>query len=285
MRADMRNYIRIVENADFDYGHRDAAMGQASSGIEAFGKHGPHYGIKSNDPRFGDNPLENQPLLDAEGASSVERLHIMLNKAGVGDEEIKAHVTLTQLGLNKVSARLGIGPDDVEALLGSLEQSLKDADAEMVENYQGFMAEADDNTDGPFPNTYTIEPDALGSQTVRSAKTGKTRFLQGSAATALTTKLDQPGVDQQSILRGQMMEAEAQPGSFKQQISAEAGSYNFPWNLHGKNGFATAFYRTDTAEPELTLSGLRDNDGKDVEMSDVDQNSLKDQALRFIKDA
>jgi len=283
MRADMRDYIRIAENADFDYGHRDASIGVTSPGIEAFGKHGPHYAIKPNDPRFADNPLENQPLLDGDESSTIERLHIMLNKAGVGDEEIKDHVTLTKLGLNKVAARLGIGPHDVTVLLGSLEQSLKDADAEMVEAYQGFM-EADDDTGGPFSEPYTVEPDALGSQTIRSAKTGKTRFLQGSAATALAAKLAQPGADQQTILRGQMMEAEPAP-SFKQQISAESGSYNFPWNLHGKTGFAVAFYRTDTAKPKLALSGVRDQDGKDISMSDADQKSLKDQAMRFIKDA
>jgi hypothetical protein len=255
----MRNLIRIVEN------------------VGDFSQHGAHYDITSNDPRFGDNPLENQPLLDFEDISSVERLHIMLNKAGVGDEEIKDHVTLSELGRQKVAARLGVGPQDVEALLGSLEQSLKDADAEMVENYHGVMAESDD--------TYTIESDALGSQTIRSGKTGKTRFVQGSAATALAAKLAQPGVDQQTILRSQMMEAEGKPGWFKQQIAADSGSYNFPWTLHGKTGFGTAFYRTDRAKPELSLTGLRDADGKDIEMSDADQNALKTQAMRFIKDA
>lgn len=271
----MRHLIRIVEAVDFDYGHRDASIGTPNPGIDAFGKHGPHYNIKRNDPRFSDNPLAVQPLLDFDSSSSsVERLHMMLNKAGVGDEEIKDHVTLSQLGRQKVAARLGIGPQDVDALLGSLEQSLKDTDAEMVEAYQGVMED-----DG----TYTVEPDALGSQTIRSGKTGKTRFLQGSAATALAAKLAQPGADEQSILRGQMMEAEG--ASFKEQIKAESGSYNFPWTLHGKTGFGTAFYRTDTAKPELSLSGLRDADGHDVKLSDADQKALKDQAFKFIKDA
>ena len=289
MANDMKRFITIVETAEFDYDRRAKPMKSAPP-FDGFSKRGASYRIKRNDPRYGDNPLADDAALDeadireAVASPQLIRLHKELNKV-VSDEEIKAGLSLAQSGLHKLAAILGVGPEDVHVLLSSLTQNLRDDEAAVEEAYHAYM-EAADKQD-PFadePDEGSIERDALGSDTVRSASTGKSKFVQGSAATSLEKKLAQPNADQQAVLRTLMTE-DAGGASFDSAIKADTGSYNFPWKLAGRHGFATAFFRRDTVVPKVKITSISDADGNDLVLPSADRRALVKQALEFIGDA
>jgi hypothetical protein len=417
MRNDMKRFIKIVETAEFDYAQRDMAKATTYPSYDEFTRRGASYRIKRNDPRFGDNPLEDaaaltedadEPLtpdefrgwcgqmppdlretgkniLDVIESAHIDlpqmkmlysvlhamcantsvhvmqgnaneevvsairyaqresgvrldiadrqvqnvvgllrlfarkietmhmaneknqarsgrtmpmsmhedvqspqlvRLHTELNKV-VSDEEIKAGLSLSQNGLHKLAGMLGVGPQDVHVLLSSLTQNLRDDDAAMEEDYHAYMEAAADQqapfADDPDDADLSLEQDALGSDTVRSATTGKSKFVQGSTAAELEKKLAQPGADRQNVLRTMMAEAEEE--SFDGEIQADTGSYNFPWKLAGRHGFATAFFRRDSAVPELKITSVSDAEGNEIDLPQEQRHALTQQALAFIGDA
>jgi hypothetical protein len=285
MRNDMQRFIKIVETAEFDYARRDPTK-TTKYASDTFSKRGAAYRIKRNDPRFGDNPLEDDAAVVREDVTSPQliRLHSELNKV-VSDEEIKAGLSLAQSGLHKLAGMLGIGPQDVQVLLSSLTQNLRDDDAAMEEDYHAYLEAAADEqppfADDPEDDDLSIEQDALGSGTVRSAASGKSKFVQGTVAADLEKKLASPGADRQTVLRTMM----AEEATFDAEIQADTGSYNFPWKLAGQHGFATAFFRRDSAKPELKITGISDAEGNDIDLPQAQRHALTQQALDFIGDA
>jgi hypothetical protein len=98
--------------------------------------------------------------------SSMDRLHDMLTKAKITDDEIIAGVKLTDVGFQKASARLGCSVDEVRALFQALAGKLRQdrsRESEMLDELAG--------TDGDA--RFTFEPDFSGSVTVRDTKLEK----------------------------------------------------------------------------------------------------------------
>lgn len=144
----------LAEQADFDFGHTDASKLRPFNN-EFSDKGRADTKVRPNDPRFGDNPMEDVSE-DAEltpDSSQIEVLHQMLTRAGISDQQIRGGVTLTDAGKAKVAGQLGIGPDDVDAYINSLVQDLRDKDAddeeqELSEQYRRFVEAG--RSDHPF---------------------------------------------------------------------------------------------------------------------------------------
>jgi hypothetical protein len=257
--------------------------------------------VRPNDPRFADNPLDNEATdeeldeLDTStfGArSSLDKLHDILADAPISDQELKLRpLRLTNNGLHKIAARLGIGPDEVETLIVTLTQQLRDAgaaeeDASIAESYRQFM-EADQTSD-PFDEAaddhLSAEKGSLGDVTIRSVD-GKSKYYQGSKGADISDELDGAQDDEQ---RQEIMEPlieDESDASFEQEIHSDTGSYNFPWKLNGHNGTGTVVYSTAGDKPKLKLISIRDGSGDDVQANPHVHQALLQQAQIFMNDA
>ena len=114
----MKTFMRIVEQADFDSNQHDVAT-LHNFGRREFSTPGKaDLRVRRNDPRFADNPMmgANEPLEEFATDATADRLHQMLNAIPITDQQIKGGVTLSQAGLVKAAARLGIGPQDVKII-------------------------------------------------------------------------------------------------------------------------------------------------------------------------
>jgi hypothetical protein len=297
----MKTFMRIVEQADFD--HNTAKL--HDFGNQEFSTHGKaNLKIRPNDPRFGDNPLAgaNQPLEEFATDATIDRLHQMLNAIPITDQQIKGGVTLSQAGMAKAAARLGIGPDDVKMYINVLVQQLRDAEnddqedqllAEEYYNAVNTIDECDDKeldecddegkVERPFEvkeARYSYEPDALGSITIRDATTGKSKFIQGVAASKL--RADLQGNSNHDVVLGALMEAldDAPTNSFMKEIDAQSGTYNFMWKANGQHGTGTAMFNAD--KPNLRLMDVRDAEGESVIMDAQMRQLILAQARNFI---
>jgi 8-oxo-dGTP pyrophosphatase MutT (NUDIX family) len=114
--------------------------------------------------------------------SSLDRLHGMLSKAKITDDEIIAGVKLTDTGFQKVSARLGCSVDEVRALFQSLATKLR-----QDRSREGEMLDELAGTSGN--DRFTFEPDFTGSVTVRDTKAGKQVFVRGGEGAQLLHQL------------------------------------------------------------------------------------------------
>lgn len=246
--------------------------------------------IKRNDPRFGDNPLADVDELDEfAGGSQIDRLHQMLTNAGVSDQQIKGGVQLTHDGKMKVAARLGIAPQDVEMYLNVITQRLRDADATSEETLteQYYHALEEDEPEAGQPNSpfddeprYSVEPDALGSITVRDAETGRSSFIQGSEASRVRQAL-KVSPDKQAVL-APLVEAVDSADDFWSEIKANSGTYNFVWKLHDQHGTGTVQFSTK-GQPKLKLVDVRDSEGNPMRADPTMHGALMQQAREFIR--
>jgi len=310
----------LTEQADFDQGLHDPSKLHAldaKPGTGEFSDRGrADLKIRPNDPRFADNPLANYALLDefAEGSSEIDRLHQMLTKAGVSDQQIRGGISLTQGGKIKVAARLGIGPHDVEMYLNSLAQQVRDTDADDMEaalaeqyyNAVNTIDEADvDHRHGkdrqtvqrqikraeagrserPFElaeDRYSYEQDALGSVTIRDAITGRSAFIQGARAARLLSQLKSRTADQDGLLAPLIEGLEDAPvADFWDEIEAQAGSYNFQWKRPDQHGTGTVLFQTK-GQPTLRLVDVRDAEGNEIAADHAMRQDLLQQARDFI---
>lgn len=326
---------KIREQADFDAGQ------QKASELHTFDRKGApqefsdrgraDLKVRPNDPRFADNPMQDDSedveprhlgLLDefAGQESKIDRLHTILSRAGISDQQIRGGVTLTKVGMNKVAAKLGIGPFDVKAYMNSLVQNLRDDEenslASLTEQYYNAVnvIDEDDDEDGmdeagqstsPFDQSghstgtgtpapqpanpqpgaqerYSYEPDALGSVTVRDASTGRSKFVQGAQATTLLTRLGAQGANRQAILAPLVEKAlpDAQD-SFASEISAKSGAYNFQWRVGAQHGLGTVMFDAEDG-PQMKLVDVRDGDGNEIEADPAMRQELMKQARIFL---
>ena len=154
----------VEENADADDMYGD------SSELDTFGRQDgqeftdrgrgnvkPRHGM---DARFADNPMGDEQLdefapgLNDPGftpdASQLDQLHTQLNRVGYSDQAIEQGVQFTDEGKKKIAAIMGISPDEVEMLVASLIQKVRDdsnrdTDA-LIDDYYSFMGEGVDVT-------------------------------------------------------------------------------------------------------------------------------------------
>jgi hypothetical protein len=262
--------------------------------------------IKPNAPRFADNPMQDDPddddaveiVLDEYSImgrlAKVDRLHDLLADAGISDQEIKQGVKLTDVGLHKVAAALGVGPDDIRLFIQTLTQQLRDADKDEMESdlgeaYRQFMDEDemlydDDSEFAPGERRgdhLSAETDYLGDVTVRSAQTGKSKFYQGSAAAGITKALQGADDEEKQAVLAPLMEKDV--GYADEIASSNSGTYNFPWTFRTQHGFATAQFSSGTdGEPKLKLLSVRDSGGDEMPPDRQMHAALLVQAREFI---
>ena len=219
MTSDMRVFRNIVENADYDVREpgikRNYSIGNKNN-TEVTNKGRADTHVRQTSARYGDNDMHNDSTLldefDVNGndvvdrdAGILDRLQEILQKAGVDDDEIRVGVDLTNAGLQKVAARLGIGANEVPMLINSLTTRLRDEDAQseraFESRYDSFMDE-DLNADMTDVDStrFGYEKDSAGNVTVRDSQSGKEVYLQGSQATELLNKLSQDPASEQTIL-------------------------------------------------------------------------------------
>ena len=70
-------------------------------------------------------------------------------------------------------------------------------------------------------------------------------------------------------------------GSFWGEIKADAGSYNFQWEINGQHGTGTVMFQAN-GKPKMQLIGIRDMHGNEIEADPAMQRQLQQQAMAFI---
>lgn len=195
---------KIREQADFDAGQ------QAASELHTFDRKGApqefsdrgraDLKVRANDPRFADNAMQDDSQLLDEFAgedSKIDRLHTMLSRAGISDQQIRGGVSLTQAGLNKVAGKLAIGPSEVKAYINSLVQRLRNADENSLETLKEQYYNAvnvideDDDDDGMDEAGQSTSPfDQSGQSTGQPAS--NTSRPASSQSTGTGTPAPQP---------------------------------------------------------------------------------------------
>lgn len=313
----MRHFINLIENADFDFRHNNAAR------LNRFGNRQnteftdggrADIPVRSNDPRFADNAMsdgdegadveitiEEDNLNEFQDESQVDALHDMLNReAGLNDQAIRQSSgnLLTRSGLMKIGGRLGLAPEDVQALMNTLVQNLRNAqddeqeaelnETPLAEQYRRFVAE-DGKAVRPFEEAaggrYSYERDALGSVTVRDDTTGKSRFYQGSQATDILSRLKQPGANADAVLAPLVEFAEPPDDDAEaQSLTTPGGTYNFLWKIGSKHGTGTARFALVDDEPDIHVVDARDQDGNEVDLG-AHYDEMLQQARDFIPEA
>jgi hypothetical protein len=151
-------------------------------------------------------------------------------------------------------------------------------EAEMLHDDGDNSDAASDEPDGDH---LSAEGDYLGDVTVRSARTGKSRFYQGSAAAGITQALKGADDEEKQEVLAPLMEKES--GYADEIASNNGGTYNFPWTFRSQHGFGTAQYSSSSnGEPILKLISIRDNGGEDVPADRRMHAALLTQAREFI---
>lgn len=141
--------------------------------------------------------------LPQDSGDLLERLHQMLNKAGITDEQFVSGVRLTQSGLEKAARRLGVDSREIELLMRSLFTRIQQEQSRIAEMAASFREAVDpivrfDSEDAPS-GRYSYEVDYLKNVTIHDTQTGKSVFLRGTAATAILNRIA-AGADEQAVL-------------------------------------------------------------------------------------
>jgi hypothetical protein len=135
--------------------------------------------------------------------------------------------------------------------------------------------------DRPFEGRFAYEPDSLGSVTVRDTLTGKTRFVQGSAASRLQSQLKAAPGAEDAILAPLVEALHDSPSSFDDEIKATSGSYNFFWQIGEQHGTGTAMFHAGK-KPDVRVVSVRDANGNRMDLDPRMHRELTRQAYDFI---
>ena len=263
----------FAEDAEIPYSARRDARTD-TFGRKEFSKRGSaDLPQRVTNARYGDNPL-----LELDRTSLLDRLHDMLNRAGVDDAEIGPGVRLTARGMRKVAGSLGISAEEVPMLLNSLAGHVSDGDGDG--GGDGRQSLMDDEYRRMTEGRLSFETDYLGNVTVRDADSGREAYIQGTGASGLLAKLKRQPHRQQEILAGfqHLMEADG----FQDEIDADAGTYNMTWKIAGQQGTATVMYHLIGDRPRLTVQSVRDEDGNEIKAGHAMHAELQRQAKDFI---
>jgi hypothetical protein len=212
--------------------------------------------------------------------SSLTRLHTILNRAGISDDEIRGGIALAKSGKRKLATRFNTDEETISTLIRRLKEKLTaDHDHDMTVIYEGHS--------GP---RYTYEADYLDNVTVRDGETGDEIYLNGIDGTRLLRSLDEHehgSHEEQEILKRacteRLTEGEEAAESFVAEIARDGGTFNFPWSHDGRSGTATAAYVAN--EEKFTMKVIHARDDKGEEISDKSTAltaALERQAREFI---
>jgi hypothetical protein len=115
--------------AGHDFGHGDPARPRSYQ-IKAFDFTSKNDGTKT--PGYADNPMCDPSEINEEASSDLDKLHDMLTRIGITDDEIKGGLSLTQKGYHKVAAALGTTVESVQSLVNSLVKMLNGEHSEPI---------------------------------------------------------------------------------------------------------------------------------------------------------
>lgn len=207
--------------------------------------------------------------------TTVDRLRTILNKR-LTDDQIIGGVRLSDSGMQKVAAVLGVAASDIPTLFNSLKTKIR---RENADHETKALAE-----DG---ERFAIEPDLMGNVTIRDTVSGHEVVLRGAEAAEARAEYKRHGAAAlrhfipvtESVLR-EFQQPDDQ--SFDEEIAATAhgGTFNFPWRADGQHGFGTArFDRTGQVTRILYVS-----DGRGEEMQPTPEMlaKIKQAAQNFI---
>ncbi len=209
----------------------------------------------------------------AGATSDVDRLRIILNTK-LTDDQIVGGVDLSQSGMQKVAARLGVAASDVPTLMKSLRSKIS---RELRDDETKALSEDE---------RFSMEPDILGNVTVRDGVSGRSVVLRGDEAAKARMAYKRGGAaalrDFLPISETVLAEFQAENGdfSFDEEIASTSrgGTFNFPWRAAGRHGFGTArFDRTGTVTRVLHVS---DANGEPIQPD----TSLLEQIKRVAQD-
>lgn len=282
----------LKETAEFDYGHDDYYKTSTFKPIEFVNKGKADLKQKMNNPRYGDNSMEDATLeeedqIDLENDITpimIDRMHQLLNNADVRDDEIISGIDLTSTGIAKAAKILDIDAAQIPLLIAAVSTKLADKSDRMDEDYKNII-EAE--------NRFGYEDDTLGNVTINDIKTGRHIYLQGTDATTLLNSLRTDPDNSQKILAHYAVLMELNEDEedledntdypFKSEITAKNGTYNFPWKYQGRRGFATATYSGKNDSPVIKVISVRDSDGEEIMNADKAMKlSIDDQAKKMI---
>ena len=319
---------KIREQADFDQAENKPYELRRFDKQEFSDRGRADTKVRPNDPRFADNPMADKPTNDERlldefaGGTQIDRLHDILNKIGISDQQIRGGVPLSQGGKMKLAGRLGVGPEDIDMYMNSLEQQLRDEDANSLENlteqyYNAVNVIDEDDAESeaehgtaksdrealddlhdqevereagqpkrPFDeDRYSYEPDALGSVTVRDATSGKSTFVQGAQASRLLAALKRQKGNADAILAPLAETLDETPTDGGDSFWGEIKADTGTYNFQWEiNGQ----HGTGTAmfqakgKPKMQLVDVRDMHGNEIEADPVMQHQLQQQASAFI---
>lgn len=202
LKNDVEEPEVMDEQADFDYGVADNYNpNRTYKPIEFVKKGAANIRQKPNNPRFGDNSLEDVTIneefdLPFDQKIKLDRLQNILNNADVSDDEIIAGIGgLTAEAKKKVANAIDVPEDKVDFMLRLLSTKLSKEDEKNYslfnESYKHIMEE---------DSRFGYQDDSIGNVTINDTKTGKSVFLTGSEAATLLNKLFRKPEDTQQIL-------------------------------------------------------------------------------------
>jgi hypothetical protein len=288
--VEMKKFQKIIENADFDVGHGD--MSQTNSiggkdGLETTNRGRADIKNRRTNARYGDNTMTGK-LEEFDNSGILDRLHNILLKAGISDDEIRAGIDLTPKGTHKVAGQLGVPASEISMLMGSLNTRMRDDESHEESAFESayYKMMEDDGDDADTNDRFGYEKDGMGNVTVRDSQTGKSTYIQGSQATDLLNSLQQSPDNEQSILgdlQPLMENSEEREPDFLDEMKQTHGTMNFPWTTEEGHGTGTVSYNFSGHDLKLRLLSVRDNNGKIISPDPAMKAKLEKIAHDFIE--
>ncbi len=187
------------------------------------------------------------------------KLFDVLKKANVDADMIKNGITLTQVGMQKVSTIMGIDIEQVIPAIQDLAKALK----------RGPIFED--------RNRYTYESDTLGNVTIRDSKSGNEKYLRGDEAFALLREISFSNDAQGLIAPYFAITESAEENDFMDEMRSKSGTFNFGYG----SGTGTASYKVGPkGEFIVKIIMLRDRSGREI--TKYDENEVMNAAIAYI---
>lgn len=192
----------------------------------------------------------------------LEALHQQLSNANVSDEEIARGARLTARGVEKLSRKFNVTPDDLMGMMSQLAKKLKNDTAST-----GLPASPDIFEDG---ERFQYEADFMGNVTLRDIKSGASRYLQGDDGQKFLHEIERIGTDYQALIApyfdDTLLEF-AREDMAGDDMGNTGGTYNFPFN----GNFACARFWLAGTKPMVEVVSVVDADGNEVQLDAASQ--------------
>lgn len=218
---------------------------------------------------YGDNAMEDPAVLNEFDDSKLQQLEAMLTGVGATTQDIAAGIKLRPSGIAKVAAELGIAPEEVQILINTLAEKIR----------QDQTSE-----DLPLIEEFAHEDDSEGNSTVRDTDSGESAYVTGDAAMQMHDRLARGREKEQDVLRSYSPKLkEGELGTAKG--PSDPSTFNFPWKFGHDHGVATAIAVGTGPNMKMRIMKIVDQDGDDFEPEGQMKRYLQRAAYDFIAHA